>query len=170
MVSDEEVAYAILEPHFDAVRDVFADYEPEPGHALVKLNGTKLLVDSAVRDSQRHFAACRDDGLLIVLAPQAAYLDHNTLVPLICHEFGHAADFLYPARWELRRNRPAIWVPEGAPKMAKRRNAWNARNDDSVEWAADSIAQAVVGRPIQYCGPCMLQCFSGGQPRPSNLR
>lgn len=170
-VEDVEMAYAILEPHFDAVQDFFAEAVPEgaPG-PLARVRKTKLLVDDMVRDSPRHYAACRDDGLLIVLAPQAAKLPMDTLVAIITHEFGHATDFLYPAKFLGRKGAPAVWVPPSAKKQGRLRRMWSERNDDQVEWDADSIAYAVTGREISYCGSCMLQCFSGGQPRPKGLR
>ena len=167
---DEEFAYAIIEPHFDAVRDHFVHHVPDDGHALRELRRTKLLVDPSIRDSERHYAACRDDGLLIVVAPQAAELPHEQLVALLCHEFGHATDFLYPARFAGRRGEPAVWVPEGTKKMARIRRAWADRSDDQVEWDADSIAYAVTGRKITYCGPCLIQCFERGVQRPAGLR
>lgn len=167
---DDEFAYAVLEPHFDAVRDHYAAFESEPGAALDRVRRTKLVVNAAVRDSARHYAACRDDGLLIVLAPQAIELDHDQLLALLCHEFGHASDFLYPGRWAGRRADRAVWVPEDTKKMARIRRAWSERGDDQVEWDADSIAYTVTGREIEYCGACMVQCFSGGKPRPAGLR
>jgi len=168
---DVEMAYAILEPHYDAVRDFFAEARPQgaPG-PLCKAQQTKLLVDDFVRDSPRHYAACRDDGRLIVLAPQAARLPIDTLVAIITHEFGHATDFLYPARFIGRRDGPAQWFPASAKKQGRMRRLWSERSDDQIEWDADSIAWAVTGKRIQYCGRCMLQCFSGGSPRPEGLR
>lgn len=186
-----EVAAAVIEPHFDAVRDVFVEFEPEPELQLDMLKRTRLVVDPEVHDTPRHFAMCRDDGLLIKIAPEAATLDLGTLTAIISHEFGHAADFAYPGRWVATRGRPAVWVGEAgrwrqspggrsiwepaSGKEAKRirrfQRLWHERTDDQVEWAADSIAFAVTGVKIRYCGDCMLQCF--GQPareRPRGLR
>lgn len=170
MADRDEVAYAIIEPHFDAVRDVYAEYESVPGHPLTAVRRTTLLVDPAVRTSERHFAACRDDGLLIVIAPQAADLDVEVLIALICHEFGHATDFLYPAKWAGRRHQQAVWVPNGVRKQQRIRELWATRTDDQVEWDADSIAYAVTGKEVVYCGPCLIQCFSNGIQRPEGLR
>lgn len=167
---DDEVAYAVLEPHFDVVRDKYATYEPTPGQDLSKVRRTRLLVDADIRDSDRHYAGCRDDGLLIVVAPAAAKLPFEQLVAILCHEFGHAADFLYPARFLARRHAPAQWVPTATRKMGRIRRLWSERNDDQVEWAADSIAYAVTGCPIEYCGCRMIQCFDGGVERPEGLR
>jgi hypothetical protein len=167
---DDEFAYAVIEPHFDAVRDHYAAFEPEPGSSLDKVRRTKLVVDPAVRDSPRHYAACRDDGLLIVIAPQAVQLEHDPLVALLCHEFGHATDFLYPGQWAGRRNERAVWVPENTKKTDRIRRMWSERSEDQVEWDADSIAYAVTGHEITYCGACMVQCFSGGKSRPGGLR
>ena len=51
-----------------------------------------------------------------------------------------------------------------------RRRLWGDRHPDQVEWSADAIVKAVTGRSLGYCGRCMLQCFSGGKPRPAGLR
>jgi hypothetical protein len=171
MVIDEaEVAYAIIEPHYDAIRDIYLEHELPGGERLRQLEKTRLLVDPSVRNSERHYAACRDDGLLIVIAPQAAELAMESLVALLCHEFGHAVDFLYPGRWACLRGTPAVWLPETTKRMSRIRRQWADRTDDQVEWDADAIAYAVTGRPIQYCGACLLQCFSGGVVRPAGLR
>lgn len=184
-----ELAAVVLKPHFDAVRDCFVEFEPEPGEDLGKLRRTKLVIDESVRDSPRHYAACRDDGMLIKLAPQAVQLDTVTLTAIIAHEFGHAADFAYPGRWLTFQNEQAIWLGEGgawvrergelvwkiesgeqAKQIRRWQRNWHVRSDAEVEWAADSIAYTVTGRQIGYCGPCMIQCFSGGSARPRELR
>ena len=163
---DEEVAAAVLEPHFDAVRDSFIDF------GLDKLKRTRLIIEPGVYDGDRHYARCRDDGLRVELAPEAAQLPWMQLVAIISHEFGHAADFAYPSQWvtPLKAGK-AEWIGDRQDKVANRhRRLWNERTDDQVERAADSIAEAVTGMKIQYCGPCMLQCFSGGRARPAGLR
>lgn len=189
-MEDTEVAAAVLEPHFDAVRDTFADFEPEPGERLQKLRKTRLVVDADVHDTPRHYAMCRDDGLLIKVAPESLALELGTLTAILVHEFGHAADFAYPARWVPQKGRPASWVSEGgswhrdakgkpewreetgkgARRVRRWQQLWHERSDDQIEWSADSIAFAVTGMRVRYCGPCMLQCFSGAQGRPRGLR
>lgn len=184
-----EVAAAILEPHFDAVRDAFVDFEVEPGQRLDALRRTRFIVDDDVHDTERHYAMCRDDGLLIRVAPEAVSLDIETLTAILAHEFGHAADFAYPGRWVATRGKKARWIGEGGswsydkgkavwqPERSKNgrrarryQRLWHQRNDDQIEWSADSIAYAVTGLKISYCGPCMLQCFSGANVRPGGLR
>jgi hypothetical protein len=170
MVGESEIAATVLTPHFDAVRDVFAEHVVADGQPLSRLRRTRFIVDPSIRDDERHFAGCRQDGMLILLAPEAADLPINTLVAILAHEFGHAADFAYPARWWCERDAPARWIADDSTKKARAwRKAWPHRNDDQMEWDADSIAHAVTGRPIGYCGPCYLQCF-GGEPRPKGLR
>ncbi|MHC4854654.1 MAG: hypothetical protein ACYTF5_21840 [Planctomycetota bacterium] len=167
-----ELAAIVLAPHFDAVRDVFADFSPDGAQRLSRLKRTRLLVDPSVRDGDRHYAGCREDGMQIVLAPDAADLPVTTLVAIVAHEFGHAADFAYPGSWLfLEQGKPAQWV-EGVEgkRGTKMRALWSARDDDQVEWTADSIVQAVTGRQIGYCGRCMLQCFDAGKTRPRGLR
>ena len=185
-----EVAAAVLEPHFDAVKDTYVEFRPEPGERLSILRRTRFVVDPAVHDTSRHYAMCRDDGLLIKLAPEAVTLDLETLTAILAHEFGHAADFAYPGRWVPVKGEAAAWVGEGgcwhrdaqgnvqwhedrgkeAQRIRRWQRLWHDRSDDQVEWSADSIAFAVTGLPVQYCGPCMLQCFSGTKGRPRDLR
>ncbi len=170
---DDEVAAVILEPHFDAVRDTFVEFCPEPGKQLAKLKRTRFVVDPSVHDTDRHFAMCRDDGLLIRIAPEAAELPLENLVAILSHEFGHAADFAYPGKWvtPLRGAGDVVWLGSRSDKPARKwRRLWEERNGDQVEWAADAIASTVTGVEIRYCGPCVLQCFSGAQTRPAGLR
>lgn len=166
-----EFAASILKPHFDAVRDVFASFRPEPSIKLDRLVRVKLLVDPEIHDSVRHFAACRDDGQHILLAPEAADLPVDTLVAILSHEFGHAADFSYPGAWRLeQRYKPATWKPIAGRHAGAKMRVWQDRTVDQVEWTADAICFTILGKQIGYCGPCVLQCFSGGRPRPKGLR
>ena len=166
-----EIAALILEPHFDAVRDRFAAYSPKPGVRLDKLKHTKFVVDPGVRNSPRHYAACREDGRLVLLAPECVELPLENLVALLIHEMGHAADFAYAGRWIMSRpDEPAIWVGDDDGKQARKwSNLWNERSQDAIEQSADCIGWAVTGRKITYCGECMVQCFSGIE-RPAGLR
>jgi hypothetical protein len=177
-----EVERLILEPHFQAVRDTFAAHVPEGGLGpLDELRKTEFLVDANVRNTDRHYAACRDDGKLVVLAPQAVDdLDLDTLVAILAHEFGHAADFAYPGDWMLLRpgeeEQHVVWVREmkGAPPDRWRSSLWKARGRDEIERTADAIAEVVTGQRIMYCGGCTLQCFQGPdvryRRRPEGLR
>ena len=169
MVVPSEIADSILKPHFDAVRDVFVEYRTHTGETLKLLAKTRFVVVEGVHDGGRHFAGCREDGLLLYLAPESVELPVETLVAILAHEFGHAADFAYPARWLPERDEPARWLEEGRRGTTKWRKAWGQRNEDQVEWAADSIAYAVTGKRVGYCGPCLLQCFDG-KPRPEGLK
>lgn len=172
-----ELAAIVLGPHFDAVRDTFAAFEPDPGMRLAKLERTTFLVDPKVRNSERHFAACSEDGRTILLAPELSEQDLDTVVAILSHEFGHAADFSYPSMWFGERGKPAVWLGDlTKAKLAEERERgrewarlWAERPADAVEWTADSIAHAVIGRPIGYCGPQLVQCF-GGVHRPAGLR
>lgn len=197
MVDDDEIAHTVLQPHFDAVRDEFARFEVTPGVSLSKLRRVQYVITSEARNSDRHFAATLDTGMSMVFAPQIVDLPVETLVAILVHEFGHAADFAYPACWTWPKSSPGVatWVGaydehraaawrfvfgkakarsrSGGDDRAPSENwafAWNRRNRDQIEWAADAIASAVTGQAIGYCGPCMLQCFNGGMPRPAALR
>lgn len=168
----DAMASVIIRPSFDAVRDVFCE-------AHQKLDGAKdmavveLRIKDGIHDTDRHFAQCLTTGKRIELAPEGADLPLETLSAILAHEFGHASDFLHPGRWEFQgQGKPARWLnidPESdAMQIVYRR--WLNRNDDEIEWWADAIAQAITGRHIGYCGPCLLQCFEGGQKRPKGLR
>lgn len=175
MPGRNEIAACVLQPHFDAVRDTFAAFAPEEGTTLERLRKVKLEVTERARDAERHYARCREDGLLVQLAPEMAEdLELEEVVAVISHEMGHAADFAYPGNWVLMEprseRRRAVWIGDRDDRKARRwRQVWLDRDTDEVEWAADSIAKAVTGLSIGYCGPCMVQCF-GGKPRPEGLR
>jgi hypothetical protein len=177
-----EVEREILEPHFRAVRDTFASYVPDPAFGpLVRLTSTELIVDDWVRDKDRHYAACRSDAKVIVAAPQVVDdLDVETLVAILAHEFGHAADFAYPGDWMLlhpgQEKQTAAWLAGLSDARAERWKGtlWAKRGKDEIERTADAIAEVVTGRPIMYCGGCTLQCFGGPEVRfarrPEGLR
>jgi len=171
-----ELAREILRPHWDAVRDVYMSFVP-PGESepLSKVEDIYFDVDPKRHDSPRHFAACRDDGLRMVFAPQIVDLPVDTLIAILAHEFGHAVDFLYPAHWRMPDDGPACaeWI--GNPTETKWGRhwlkKWHRRSKDQVEWGADGIAEAVTGKHLTYDGPLMLQCLHGGGiERPSGLR
>lgn len=171
-----ELATAVLAPHFDAARDVFASFVPAPGHAgLSKLRHTIFRVDPGLHNTPRHFAACREDARLILLAPEMLDLAHEHVVALIAHEFGHAADFAYPAMWQTPLRGPddaAAWcgVDEDSQAWRDWRRTWKKRSADQIEWAADGIVEAVTGRRVGYCGACMIQSFDRCAERPAGLR
>jgi len=164
-------------PHFCAVQDVFSAFEVEPGVRLEKLAKVKFRIEPKVHDKPRHFAATYEDARLMIFAPEIVDLPFETLVAILSHEFGHAADFAYPARWFMAGGggpSTASWIPEKRTDSRLFRQwdkAWTGRSRDQVEWAADGIAQHVTGQKITYCGDCMLQTFSGcGVERPKGLR
>lgn len=168
-------ALLVLEPYFEAVQEIFC------GRGLARCERTRLVVDPDAHDTERHFAATRSDGLTIILAPVIARLPESNLAAIIAHEFGHAADFLYPTRFQIVDQRLAEWDhPDWSNARARdqddraavaRMRQWDRRDDDEVERTADAIAEAMVGRPIYYNGPCVLQSFEAGiRPRPVGLR
>jgi hypothetical protein len=159
-------ALAIIEPYFRAVQE---KYELA-GYTAIRR--TLLKCDKTRHDTPRTFAACRDDGLRIVVAPELAELNHEIVIGILAHECGHATDFLYPAEFvftgtdALRRDRDA----ETDKQWRKFLRAWKQRDTDAVELTADAIAEAVLGVPIGYRGPCMLQSLGVGVARPIGLR
>lgn len=174
-ITQEEIAAAIILPHFRAVQDIFSVFRPEPKTTLKRLEKTKFVIDPEIHNTKRHFAATRDDGLLMLFAPEIVNLPTETLVAILSHEFGHAADFIYPSRWYTPSGGPtlATWIAEEGVDGRSFRiwsRLWEKRNRDQVEWAADGIVEAVTGHKLTYCGDCMLQCFGGGEERPAGLR
>ena len=166
---DLEEALAILEPYFEAVRERFVEV------GLDRVTRTRLSVRPWVHDSPRHFGACRDDGSEIILAPELVELSQELVVGIIAHEFGHAADFLYPGEFWLGRGdgvvRKSLEEAGSETQWARWQRAWGERDHDVVERVADAIASSVMGAPIGYLGPCLLQAFSlRGVPRPEGLR
>ena len=193
-----EVVGSVLQPHFDAVRDEFCRFTPDGASGpLKRLKKTRFLIDERARDTSRHFAGTSEDGRLMIFAPEIVELSIENLVAIVAHEFGHAADFLYPGAWSWPRSSsgPVVWVGEASEDKAsawravfgkaraKSRiasddvapaanwmSAWTRRSSDQVEWAADGITERVTGvRPL-YCGPCLIQCWKGGIERPAGLR
>jgi len=163
-----EQALAILEPYFLVVRERFV----EAGYALGRI---RLKCRSWMHDSPRHFAGCLEDGSEIVVAPELAELGYDTVCAIFAHELGHATDFTYPARFILQPDRHVRTVPPPDDDVAAARHwrrwlsEWKRRDEDTVELTADGIAETVMGVPIGYRGPCLLQAF-GGRPRPLGLR
>ena len=186
-----EVAATILAPYFDVTRALFCGHVPERASGpLSKLRRTKFRISDEVADTGRHFAGTTEDGLLIVLAPAIVDLGPESASAIIAHEFGHAADFMYPAGFlpPPRGSGPVRWLgdePESKELVAWRQY-WHDRTEmgrsrdttpevenakDQIEWAADSIAESVVGRSIRYCGECLVQCWNPRAPRrPALLR
>jgi hypothetical protein len=161
-------ALSILEPYFTAMQELFA------AAGLTEVQRTRLSITSSMHDSPRHFAGTRDDGRLIMLAPQMVELPEPTVVGIIGHEFGHAADFLYPGEFVLGPERVAVRRQRNGLENDDRwitwLKDWEKRDDDVVEFVADAMAERVTGRRIGYTGPCKLQAFGLGAPRPKGLR
>lgn len=171
-LTDEE-AYAVLEPFFRETRLMFVE------KGLTRCRETKLVVEADAHDTARHFAGCSDDGQEIVVAPQLAQMPVDNVVAILAHEFGHAADFLYPARF-LMADGELVHVFEGAKRVSlenmdqraayNMRRQWERREASDVELTADAVANYVTGREIKYNGPCMLQTYGPGTGRPRELR
>lgn len=183
-----EEARLIIEPYFDYLKEQFVTA------GLRRAGDVRLQISGSVHDTARHFAATRDDGRLVIMAPEAAGLPEDNLVGIAAHELGHAMDFAYPGRFQLRETELIEWQspdwagPEERKAIAAlgldwqkdkairqtayaRRKQWESRDDDEVERTADAIAGRTVQRPIFYRGQCLLQSFeSGSRPRPEGLR
>lgn len=170
----EEEAYAVIEPYFIAVRDVFVSAGAKRARKV------RLEVARWVHDSPRHFAATEDTGRIVVVAPEFAELPEDTVRAILSHEFGHATDFLYPGDYVLvddgelvLQPRPGDRLDDDRAKQAAvaRSVRWEHRDKDTVERTADAIAEHFTGMRIGYAGPCELQSFERGKrPRPKGLR
>lgn len=165
---DLDEAEAILEPYFDAVRERFV------AAGLERIEKTKFRVRNWVHDSPRHFGACREDASEIVLAPEMVELSQELVIGIIAHEFGHATDFAYPGEFWLGRGTEVVRRTReeagNETQWVRWSKAWGERDEDVVERVADAIASSIMGAPIGYLGPCLLQSFSGGVARPAGLR
>lgn len=164
-----DVAHEVLFPYYTAVRERFLAY---PDADLEKLKKTRFSIDPAMRDTARHFAGCREDGLAIMVAPElATEVEEEQAVAILAHELGHAADFAYPACWRfVEAGKPALWQPPAGKGSVREVRRWQERGPHLVEVTADAIAMAVTGRKIGYAGPCMLQKFDAKRERPEWLR
>ena len=159
-------AHGVLIGFFEAMRSDFL----KSGLLLVKK--VEFFVAPEMHDTERHFAACSENGKKILCAPELAELDYSFVIGIMAHEFGHATDFLYPVEFFLgkegveRRSRAS----ESETQWIRWTKTWEKRSYDVVEKTADGIAEKVLGMPIGYAGPCKLQNFRTGEARPQGLR
>ena len=181
-VTDEEAFY-ILEPWFLAAQEVFVEGLDRLGFSPDPVLRVRFAIDGSIRDAPRHFAGCLSTGRVIYAAPEMVELTESIVGAVFLHEFGHATDFLFPARFRIRDGeaeplvevRSADLTPTGpeAKKLKAARGfyrVWESRGRDAVEVAADKIAELVSGRRLGYLGPCMLQHLDEGVSRPRGLR
>ena len=165
---DCDEARRCIEPFFEELRRVFVE---EAGLALAAR--PRLYCAPGYHDTPRHFAACRDDGLVIIVAPELAELPVGTAVAILAHELGHATDYLYPAVWALGKEGEAVRRSRDATsevQWTRWVKAWERRDADLVEQTADALAELATGSRIGYLGPCQLQAFDRGRARPQGLR
>ena len=126
IVPDElELAAAALEPYWRAVQDTYVECEVEPGYRLERLRRPRVGVGAGVHDSGRHYARCYDSGLLIEIAPECVDLPLEYFLPIVSHEFGHAADYAYPGCWIVPNGArgEAVWIPR-AEQNSKQARRW----------------------------------------------
>lgn len=176
-VPDEEEALFIVEPYFEAARERYAEFFDRAQLDGKKLAKVRLECSPEMHDTPRHFAGASTDGRRIVVAPEIVLLPEDTVAAILAHEFGHITDFLNPARFICDAlDRQLVWFPssetedyrEARTRVARMRQ-WRGRDDHTVEVTADLIAEVVIGKPIGYSGPCLLQGFDRGVPRPTSL-
>lgn len=174
MTLQPEETRAVIEPYFEAVRERFIKY------GLKRADKAKLDVSQKVRTSKRHYAATRDDGMLVIVCAELCELGEDEVVGILAHEMGHAVDYLYPARFQLSLGELIDWPSPSWSREAgeqddrgtyNRMRQWEDRNHELIERTADAVASLVFERRIRYSGPCLLQTFERGQaPRPVGLR
>lgn len=165
---DCEEALLVIEPFFLEMRRIYVEEA-----RLSRCSKTDVYCAPWIHDSARHFAACRDDGRVIVVAPELAELPVDTVVAIMAHEFGHAADYLYPAEFALGRDGEAYRRRRAQvddTQWARWAKAWEHRDDDLIEATADAVAELATGNRVGYLGPCDLQAFDRGRARPQGLR
>ena len=174
---ESDAAYAILEPYFEAAREVYLEYSEQRGLRVKGIRQVRLECRDDMHDSPRHFAGASEDGNLIAFAPQMVDLPEDTVAAILAHEFGHIVDFLNPGRFHCDvEERKLIFLPEedegerGERVRVARLRQWRKRDHHAVELTADLIAEQAIGKRIGYSGPCRLQGFSRGVPRPPHLR
>lgn len=169
-MEDELACKLILEPYFEAGRDLFVKWSKDNGFPL-KVKKVQLECLAEMHDTPRHYGGCREDGLVIAIAPQAVSLPEETVAAIIQHEFGHAMDFLFPSRFFYDGEDVTVLEDsEDDRTRVARMRQWEARDLDTVEFTADGIAELVTGNRIGYLGPCLLQSLNKGEPRPYGLR
>jgi hypothetical protein len=198
VLCDGELAESVLAPYFAAARDVFVEELEARFRARSVLRQTRLVIDPDAHDTPRHFAGTNRTGSIVIAAPEMAELPEKTILAIFAHELGHAADFAYPAAWSWPKSGAGEVVYVGSDPEARATawrtffgkadrsssgrydaerpainwtRAWERRNADQIEWAADGIAFWVTGKRIGYSGPCLLQSLERGAPlRPRGLR
>lgn len=170
-------ALAVLDPFFEAVREVFVAHERQNGGSS-RMQHVRVECAPWLHDTPRHFAGATEDGRRILVTPELVELPEETVVAILAHEFGHAMDFCYPARY--------VWTQDGlilqstvltvtsdkrhVQAVGAAMRQWRDRDSDAVERTADAIAEHVTGRSIGYTGPCLLQSLDIGVARPVGLR
>jgi hypothetical protein len=131
-----------------------------------------LTITSEVHDSCRHFAAVREDGSAVYIAPELVSMPDETILGILAHEAGHVEDLSCPGMYWYRKGR--LHVSEDVPEKGFRKvlKAWSDRSDDEVERVADEIAYEAFGIRIGYIGPktCLVQAMGRGKRRPRGLR
>jgi hypothetical protein len=174
---ESDAAFAILEPYFEAAREVYMEYVNKRGLQVRGIKRVRLECRPDMHDTPRHFAGASEEGNLIAVAPQMVDLPEDTVAAILAHEFGHVVDFLNPGAFHCDvEERQLVFLPDeeegerGDRVRLARLRQWRKRDEHAVELTADLIAEQAIGKRIGYSGPCLLQGFARGVPRPEHLR
>lgn len=198
--ASEEAASILLpyfEAVRDSFVESMEEHERMVDRGTSRARRAKLLVSDEAHDAHRHFAMTNTRTLAVVCAPEMADMPEPTIVGILAHEFGHVLDFGYPGAFswprasggrvfwvgERPRDKADAWRKVYGKDGAKSRNehddvlpcanwmrAWEDRDADEVEWAADAICYLVTRKRIGYAGPCLLQEVGSSKKRPTGLR
>jgi hypothetical protein len=164
---DEAEADAIIVPYW---QDIIEQFE-ESGYPQPATLCDIILTDE-VRDSCRHFAATREDGKMLYLAPDIVHLPSDLIMGILAHEAGHIVDLQSPGIYWFRNDE--LIVSDELPSRGFRKilRAWRDRSDDEVERVADEIAFDATGVRIGYVGgsTCLVQALGRGIKRPKGLK
>jgi hypothetical protein len=175
-IPDEEEVLAIVEPYFEAAKELYLEFSDRHGLKTKALSKVRLECQREIHDTPRHFAGASTDGRLIAVAPQIVHLPEDTVAAILAHEFGHITDFIHAGQFICNaEDRRLVWMPDAGDDYRSERTRvarvrqWSQRDDHCIEVTADLIAEKVIGKRIGYSGPCLLQGFSRGVPRPKTL-
>jgi hypothetical protein len=179
---DCDAALTVAEPYFLAVREQVLVYEQRAvGRSKCKRVRLECAPWAVLHEEEgfgvRNYAATSDGGDLIVFAPELVELPPETVAAIFAHEFGHALDFLHPGRWMLVDDELVLYHDDSEAEerdtdraRVARMRQWRGRDRDCIEQTADLLGTEATGRVICYGGPCVLQTFRRGSPRPKGLR
>ncbi|MHC4617126.1 MAG: hypothetical protein ACYTEQ_05165 [Planctomycetota bacterium] len=164
---DEAEAIEVLLPQWEQICEIFEEH----GH-MEPSEVSTLVVTPDVHDTCRHFAATRDDGKVVYVAPEMCHLPLEVVAGVLAHEAGHVVDMRNPGIFWFRYGDLCAVEELPTKRLRKHLREWGERSDDEIERVADAIATEAIGTKIGYVGPpyCLVQAVGRGIRRPKGLR